>query len=76
MLKALNCSDVDKVCFNLLVSQSKWLVNDITIRFEHVLFSTAKGRTDGIKLSGSQIGKQAASKSKGLFSAEDWMCSK
>lgn len=29
-----------------------------------------------MKLTGSQIGKQAAAKSKGLFSAEDWMCSK
>ncbi|KAL9950536.1 hypothetical protein ACROYT_G043048 [Oculina patagonica] len=35
-----------------------------------------KGNIDSIKLTGSQIGKQAAAKSKGLFSAEDWMCSK
>ena len=35
-----------------------------------------KGSTDSIKFTGSEIGKQAAAKSKGLFSAEDWMCSK
>lgn len=29
-----------------------------------------------MKFTGSQIGKQAAAKSKGLFSADDWMCSK
>lgn len=27
-----------------------------------------------IKSGGVQIGKQAAEKSKGLFSADDWMC--
>lgn len=37
---------------------------------------TEKGNIDSMKLTGSQIGKQAAAKSKGLFSAEDWMCSK
>ncbi|EDO36097.1 predicted protein, partial [Nematostella vectensis] len=31
---------------------------------------------DTIKLSGVELGKQAASKSGGLFSAEDWICSK
>ena len=40
------------------------------------LFLTEKGNIDSVKLTGSQIGKQAAAKSKGLFSAEDWMCSK
>ncbi|XP_074611168.1 zinc finger Ran-binding domain-containing protein 2-like isoform X1 [Acropora palmata] len=35
-----------------------------------------KGSNDSIKFTGSQIGKQAAAKSKGLFSADDWMCSK
>ena len=37
---------------------------------------TDKGNFDSVKLTGSEIGKQAAAKSKGLFSAEDWMCSK
>lgn len=35
-----------------------------------------KGNIDSVKLTGSEIGKHAAAKSKGLFSAEDWMCSK
>lgn len=39
-------------------------------------FTLEKGSVDGMKLTGAQIGKQAAAKSKGLFSAEDWMCSK
>lgn len=39
-------------------------------------FLTEKGNIDSVKLTGSEIGKQAAAKSKGLFSAEDWMCSK
>lgn len=37
---------------------------------------TEKGNIDSVKLTGSEIGKHAAAKSKGLFSAEDWMCSK
>ena len=41
-----------------------------------VTFLTEKGNIDSVKLTGSEIGKQAAAKSKGLFSAEDWMCSK
>jgi len=39
-------------------------------------FLTEKGNIDSVKLTGSEIGKHAAAKSKGLFSAEDWMCSK
>ncbi|CAH3144415.1 unnamed protein product [Porites lobata] len=35
-----------------------------------------KASKDSVKFTGTQIGKQAAAKSKGLFSAEDWMCSK
>ncbi|XP_027055897.1 zinc finger Ran-binding domain-containing protein 2-like isoform X4 [Pocillopora damicornis] len=35
-----------------------------------------KGNIDKIKLTGAEIGKQAAAKSRGLFSADDWMCSK
>ncbi|KAJ7386619.1 Zinc finger Ran-binding domain-containing protein 2 [Desmophyllum pertusum] len=36
-----------------------------------------KGSIDSItKSTGAEIGKHAAKKSKGLFSAEDWMCSK
>lgn len=39
-------------------------------------FLTDKASKDSVKFTGTQIGKQAAAKSKGLFSAEDWMCSK
>ena len=39
-------------------------------------FVIDKGSNDSMKFTGSQIGKQAAAKSKGLFSADDWMCSK
>ncbi|XP_022782071.1 zinc finger Ran-binding domain-containing protein 2-like isoform X3 [Stylophora pistillata] len=35
-----------------------------------------KGNIDKVKLTGAEIGKQAAAKSRGLFSADDWMCSK
>ena len=36
-----------------------------------------KGRAvDKIKKSGTEIGKHVAEKSKGLFSADDWQCSK
>ena len=44
--------------------------------FHTCSFPTDKGKIDSIKFTGSEIGKQAAAKSKGLFSAEDWMCSK
>ncbi|XP_019856906.1 PREDICTED: zinc finger Ran-binding domain-containing protein 2-like [Amphimedon queenslandica] len=33
-----------------------------------------KGKVDTFKKTGAEIGKQAASKSGGLFSAEDWQC--
>ena len=33
-----------------------------------------RGKADVFKKSGTEIGKQAASKSGGLFSAEDWQC--
>ena len=36
---------------------------------------TDKGKVDVIKKTGSEIGKQAAARSGGLFSAEDWQCS-
>jgi len=39
-------------------------------------FLTEKGKINSVKFTGTQIGKQAAAKSKGLFSADDWMCSK
>ena len=35
-----------------------------------------KGKVDIFKKTGSEIGKSAAAKSGGLFSAEDWQCSK
>jgi len=35
-----------------------------------------KGKVDVFKKTGSEIGKSAAAKSGGLFSAEDWQCSK
>ena len=41
-----------------------------------IFFLTDKASKDSVKFTGTQIGKQAAAKSKGLFSAEDWMCSK
>ena len=44
--------------------------------FQLLFFVTEKGNIDSVKLTGSEIGKHAAAKSKGLFSAEDWMCSK
>lgn len=44
--------------------------------FNYYFFVTEKGNIDSVKLTGSEIGKHAAAKSKGLFSAEDWMCSK
>ena len=34
-----------------------------------------KGKVDVISKTGSEIGKQAAQRSGGLFSAEDWQCS-
>lgn len=34
-----------------------------------------KGKAEVFKKTGSEIGKQAAAKSGGLFSAEDWQCS-
>ena len=33
-----------------------------------------KGKVDIFKKTGTEIGRQAASKSGGLFSAEDWQC--
>lgn len=36
---------------------------------------SVKAKVDTIKLSGMKVGKQAASKSGGLFSEEDWICS-
>lgn len=33
-----------------------------------------KGKVDFFKKTGAEIGKQAAKKSGGLFSAEDWQC--
>ena len=44
--------------------------------FHACSFPIDKGKIDSVKITGSEIGKQAAAKSKGLFSAEDWMCSK
>lgn len=38
-----------------------------------VLF-LGKGKVDTFKKTGSEIGRQAATKSGGLFSAEDWQC--
>ncbi|KAK3727875.1 hypothetical protein QZH41_010603 [Actinostola sp. cb2023] len=35
-----------------------------------------KAKVDTIKLSGMKVGRQGASKSGGLFSEEDWICSK
>lgn len=40
------------------------------------LFSPDKGKVEYFKKKGTEIGKQAASKSGGLFSADDWQCSK
>ena len=34
-----------------------------------------KGKVDYFKKTGAEIGKQAAKKSGGLFSADDWQCS-
>ena len=34
-----------------------------------------KGKVDVFKKTGTEIGKSAAAKSGGLFSAEDWHCS-
>ena len=34
-----------------------------------------KGKVDIINKTGSEIGKQAAARSGGLFAAEDWQCS-
>ena len=36
--------------------------------------SSDKGKVDIFKKTGTEIGRQAASKSGGLFSAEDWQC--
>jgi hypothetical protein len=35
-----------------------------------------KAKVDTIKMCGMKVGKQAAHKSGGLFSEEDWICSK
>ena len=39
------------------------------------LSSADKGKVEVFKKTGTEIGKQAAAKSGGLFSAEDWHCS-
>ena len=39
-----------------------------------LLPSSDKGKVDIFKKTGTEIGRQAASKSGGLFSAEDWQC--
>ena len=50
--------------YALLRSGLRWL-----------LLVSDKGKAEVFKKTGSEIGKQAAAKSGGLFSAEDWQCS-
>lgn len=47
----------------------------ICISFVFV-FITAKGSSYIVKKAGTEIGSKFAEKSKGLFSADDWQCSK
>ena len=40
----------------------------------YTVFCVDKGKVDTFKKTGSEIGRQAATKSGGLFSADDWQC--
>lgn len=44
------------------------------LTFFYILIILDKGKVDIFKKTGSEIGRQAATKSGGLFSAEDWQC--
>ncbi len=51
---------------------AKWFIHVCNVS----ILPSDKGKVEYFQKKGTEIGKQAATKSGGLFSADDWQCSK
>lgn len=50
--------------------------SELTLYPKYIVFTIEKTKVEIFKKIGSEIGKKAAEKSGGLFSADDWHCSR